>query len=106
MPFTALRKVLLPQPLGPMMAVTFPLGRPMLKSWSIVRRPRQTTRFRTVMASAMTHTSFRKRNKKNGAPMKAMMMPTGNSAGARISRAAVSLKVTVATPRMAAPGMR
>ena len=51
------------------------------------------------------HTSFRRRNKKNGAPMKAMIRPAGSSTGAKSTRASVSLSVTTAMPSKAEPGM-
>ncbi len=51
------------------------------------------------------HTSFRRRNKKNGAPIKAMIKPAGSSTGANSTRASVSLSVTTAMPSKAEPGM-
>ena len=48
--------------------------------------------------------SLLSKNRKKGAPKKAIIMPTGNSIGAKITRAKVSLKVTIATPNKAAAG--
>ena len=44
------------------------------------------------------------RYRKNGAPSIAIKIPTGNSVGAKIVRANVSLIVTTAAPKVAAPG--
>ena len=48
--------------------------------------------------------SLLNKNKKKGAPKKAMMMPTGSSIGAKITRAKVSLSVTIAMPSNADAG--
>ena len=50
------------------------------------------------------HNSFLNKYKKNGAPNIAIKIPTGNSVGAKIIRAKVSLIETTAAPRNAAPG--
>ena len=50
------------------------------------------------------HNSLRSKYKKNGAPSIAIKIPTGNSVGAKIVRAKVSLIVTTAAPNNAAPG--
>ena len=48
--------------------------------------------------------SLLNKNKKKGAPKKAMMIPTGSSIGAKITRANVSLSVTMAMPSNADAG--
>ena len=50
------------------------------------------------------YNSFLSRNKKNGAPTAAITIPTGNSIGAKIIRANVSLIVTVAIPKKIVAG--
>ena len=56
--------------------------------------------------NARAHSCLLRRYRKNGAPSAAMMMPTGSSSGEKSSRAAVSLSVSVVTPRSAAAGRR
>ena len=50
------------------------------------------------------YSSLRRRNKKKGAPIIAIKIPTGNSVGANIVLAKVSLIVKTAAPKNAEAG--
>ena len=52
------------------------------------------------------YNSLRRRNKKNGAPSIAIKIPTGNSVGANIILANVSLKVKTVAPKNAEVGSK
>ena len=60
----------------------------------------------TSLSRGFFYNSRRNKYKKNGAPIIAIKIPTGNSVGAKIVRVTVSLNVTTAAPKNAALGSK
>lgn len=109
-PDSALRKVVLPDPLGPTMAEISP---GLTSKSTPATMPFLPIATETSRASIMKHPyrsmtpRLRSRiQRKNGAPAIAVTMPIGSSAGATMVRATASAKSSSEAPSSAEPGSR